>query len=89
MKDCVELLTFLKVSGEDIRMFSIVLNIVLLFWFVPKVCIADHIHSVYVHLMEQMSVSKPGSTPVKRRGISTQQEVRQLSREYTLRRRGG
>lgn len=39
-----------------------------------KVCIADHIHSVYVHIVEQLMVSKPGSTPVKRRGISTQQE---------------
>jgi len=40
-----------------------------------KVCIADHIHSVYVHIVEQLQTHKGGSTPVKRRGLSTQQEM--------------
>lgn len=38
------------------------------------VVIAGHIHDVYVHLAEQMTVSAPGTTPVKRRGLSSQQE---------------
>ena len=41
-----------------------------------QIIVASHIHSVYIHLVEQLSDGHDGGmTPVKRRGISTQLEV--------------
>lgn len=40
-----------------------------------QVVVAGHIHAVYTHLTQQMTTYKPGDTPVKRRGISSQNEV--------------
>ena len=43
--------------------------------FLCQVVVAGHIHAVYTHLTQQMTTYKPGDTPVKRRGISSQNEV--------------
>ena len=43
--------------------------------FLFQVVVAGHIHAVYTHLSQQMTTYKPGDTPIKRRGISSQNEV--------------
>jgi len=39
-----------------------------------QVVVAGHIHTIYQHLAEQLSADQSGCTPVKKRGISSQQE---------------